>query len=58
MNVTVAFEYAAGKVILGLDEPGYLLADKKSLSLSVALENGVGIGNSNEEETKEDADDE
>lgn len=28
MNVTVALEYAPGKVILGLDEPGFLLADK------------------------------
>ena len=28
LNITVALEYAPGKVILGLDEPGFLLADK------------------------------
>ena len=28
LNITVALEYAPGKLILGLDEPGFLLADK------------------------------
>ncbi len=26
----MAFEYAPGKLIFGMDEPGYLLADKNS----------------------------
>ena len=30
MNITVTLEYAPGKLVLGLDEPGFLLADKKS----------------------------
>ena len=30
LNITVAFEYAPGKLIFGMDEPGYLLADKNS----------------------------
>lgn len=30
LNITVAYEYAPGKLIFGMDEPGYLLADKNS----------------------------
>jgi len=29
-NVTVVLEYAPGKLIFGMDEPGYLLADYRS----------------------------
>ena len=31
--MTVSLEYAPGKLIFGLDEPGYLLANKKSSNI-------------------------
>ena len=34
LNITVVLEYAPGKVILGLDEPGYLLADKNLIAVN------------------------
>ena len=40
MNITVAFEYSPGKIILGLDEPGYLLADKNPIMKGSTFNDG------------------